>query len=72
MKLKQCIDIAENCGLNTLGDAVLNVDIHAMSIFDYRKLSGELMELYREYNDLYKSGLIDKDTSLEDAKLLIK
>lgn len=72
MKLKQCIDIAEDCGLNTLGDAVLNVDIHAMSIFDYRKLSGELMELYREYNDLYKSGLIDKDTSLEDAKLLIK
>lgn len=72
MKLKQCIDIAEDCGLNTLGDAVLNVDIHAMSIFDYRKLSGELMELYKEYNDLYKSGLIDKDTSLEDAKLLIK
>ena len=30
MKLKQCIDIAEDCGLNTLGDAVLNVDIHAM------------------------------------------
>lgn len=71
MTLSKAIDIAEGCGLSNIEEAVLNVDIHAISIFSYDKLSQELGELYSEYDKfLSKFPNAGKSMSLEKAKSL--
>lgn len=59
------IQIAEDCGLTTLGEAVLNIDMHCMSIFSYDKINEELKELYSEYKSVVDNYGFDKDTTIE-------
>lgn len=72
MKLKQCIKIAEACGIQTLGNAISSIDRHGISIFGYDNVMDELRELYEECNALYKKGFASIDTPIKDVKLLIK
>ena len=44
MKLKDAIEIAKGCGLTTIGEAVFNIKIHAMSIFNYGEETKEIHE----------------------------
>lgn len=62
MKLKTAIDIAKDCGLETVGEAICNIEIHALSIFDYDKMNEEFKELY----DDFKSSGLDKDSKIEN------
>lgn len=48
MKLKEACEIAEECGLETIGEAILNIEIHASSLFTHDELDRELNELYED------------------------
>ena len=48
MKLVQAIPLAEACGLTTVGQAVMNVEMHALNIFNYRTMEVEIKELQDE------------------------
>lgn len=48
MKVKEACEIAEDCGLETIGEAILNIEIHAISLFSYDELNKELSELYED------------------------
>lgn len=54
MKLNMALLIAKDCGLETVGEAILNIDMHSMNIFNYGEIGKELKELYEDFN---KSGL---------------
>lgn len=45
MTLKAACEIAIDCGLETVDEAVLNIQLHANSIFGYDEISSELHEL---------------------------
>lgn len=51
MKLADALDIADSCGLDTYGEAIYNVNLHAPSLFGYDELHKELNELNKEYSD---------------------
>ena len=48
MKVKEACEIAEDCGLETIGEAILNIQLHAISLFSYDELNKELDELYED------------------------
>ena len=45
MTLKEACDIGYACGLETVDEAVLNVEIHAPNIFPYDDAATEIYEL---------------------------
>ncbi|WP_294402451.1 hypothetical protein [uncultured Clostridium sp.] len=51
MKLSDAVEIAKECGLTTYGEAIMNVRIHAMNIFNYDEIEDELNELVKEFNE---------------------
>ena len=71
MKLTEALDIAEDCGLTTVSEAILNIDMHAMSIFSYAEMGQELNELFSGYNELYNAGAITKDTPIDEVRKLL-
>ena len=58
MKLKRAIKIGKDCGLETIGEAICNIELHATNIFDFDKIQEEIKELY---NDFKNSGLNEDD-----------
>lgn len=50
MTLKTACAIGIDCGLTTLGEAVLNIDLYAVNIFNYNEIVKELRELYDEFD----------------------
>ena len=48
MKEKEECEIANECGLKTIGEAILNIELHAVSLFSYDELYEELTELYED------------------------
>lgn len=58
MKLKRAIKIGKDCGLETIGEAICNIELHATNIFDFDKAQEEIKELY---NDFRNSGLNEDD-----------
>lgn len=63
MRLIKCLEIGKSCDLETVGEAMLNIDMHAISIFDYEKLTEELREMYDEFEN---SGF-KKDTLISSV-----
>lgn len=55
MTLKNCLEIGIECGLKTISEAILNIEIHAMNIFSYSELNEELEQIYEE-----KEGLLSQ------------
>lgn len=45
MLLKDAIEIAKSCGLETYGEAYYNIRLHAISTFDSSDFHSELKEL---------------------------
>lgn len=64
MTLAECLELGKECGLSTVQECVLNVEIHATSLFSYDKMNDELQELYCDlekeeqkiFNKYYKKG----------------
>ena len=48
MTLKDACDIGYACGLETVDEAILNVEIHALNIFPYDNAAMEIYELTQE------------------------
>lgn len=48
MKIKDCLELGQESGLSTVGEAILNIELH-YGIFPYDKLVDEFSELYNEY-----------------------
>lgn len=48
MKVKEACEIADTCGLETIGEAVFNIELHALNLFIYDELDKELNELYED------------------------
>lgn len=48
MKLREACDIGYACGLETVDEAVLNIEIHAPNIFSYADAASEIYELIEE------------------------
>ena len=57
MKLAEAIEIGKECGLETIEEFILNIELHSVSLFSYDKIREELNELYQElkkqYPDIY-------------------
>lgn len=67
MKLKECLELGKDCGLETLGECLSNVQIHAPTLFAYDQISDEWNELIKETNDYVnlRSYLFSLDTGIE-------
>lgn len=64
MTLKSCLEIGIECGLKTISEAMLNIEIHALSIFSYSDLNKELEQLYKEKEELLqKTDFSNNDES---------
>lgn len=50
MKIQKAIEIANDCELETVGEAILNIKIHALSLFSYSDIDNELHELDDTWN----------------------
>lgn len=59
MKVKEACEIAEDCGLETIREAIFNIELHAISLFSYDVLNKELSELHEDA----KNYLMDDSVS---------
>lgn len=48
MTLYDACDIGYSMGLETIGECIINIQIHSMSLFPYDDITDELMELHQE------------------------
>lgn len=67
MTLKTCLEIGKDCGLETVGEAVLNIDIHAMSIFTYSTITREINEIIKERAELFSKTNFTNESRTEDV-----
>lgn len=51
MKLYEACDIGYTCGLETIGECVDNISVHAYNIFGVDEAPTELNELFKEVNE---------------------
>ncbi|MCP3899148.1 MAG: hypothetical protein GY707_05430 [Desulfobacteraceae bacterium] len=63
MKLKDCLELGKECGLNTIEECVSNVVMHSTSMFVHAQLNKELKELQQDLDALALK--IPVDTALE-------
>ena len=45
MKIQTAIEIAKDCELETVGEAIYNIKLHAGSLFSYSDIQKEIEEL---------------------------
>lgn len=72
MKIQEALELAKTCELETVGEAILNVKMHANSLFAYSEMQKELEELNNTW-DWIKShrrtpdgkGVIDEETKVQ-------
>lgn len=48
MKIKEACEFADECGVETIGEAILNIELHAVSLFSLDEISNELNELHED------------------------
>ena len=65
MTLKTCLEIGNDCGLETVGEALYNINLHAGNIFEYSKINIEMNELVNEAKELYSKTNFTKDSLVE-------
>ncbi|MBQ8234965.1 MAG: hypothetical protein IJZ36_05240 [Bacilli bacterium] len=64
MKLKEALELGLTCNLETVGECIYNVKLHAISLFSYTALNKELDELYREESELYERTHFNRDSNI--------
>ena len=47
MKIQTAIEIAKDCGLETAGEAIFNIKLHAVNLFSYPDIQKEIEESCR-------------------------
>lgn len=58
MKVKEACEIADECGLETIGEAIFNIQLHAISLFSYDELNEELNELYEDAKNYHMDASV--------------
>lgn len=56
MKIKEALEIAQDCGLDSVGEAIFNIRLHAGSLFAYKDVTKELQELNMSWLELKDSS----------------
>lgn len=54
MKLKMAVRIGKDCGLRTLNECIINIEIHCSNFFVYPNVDKELAELNLDIEKLSK------------------
>lgn len=67
MTLQTCLDIGVDCGLDTIGEALFNIELHAICIFDYSTLNEELNQLKEEANKVYIRANFSDESSIQEV-----
>lgn len=62
MKLDKACKIGADCGLETIEEVFILVELHAMCMFKYNEIDEELNEMYQDYKN---SGLNEKSSIYE-------
>ena len=69
MKLREACNIGLDGGAETIGEAVMNIQIHAMSLFPYDEMVKEINELVLECTNYDSSSkILDVFPELEDLE----
>lgn len=58
MNIEKALEMAYICGLETVDEAVANVELHWSNIFDYSTMQDELNELYSSIKPEYEGKKI--------------
>ena len=58
MKVREACEIADECGLETIGEAIFNIQLHAISLFSYDELNEELNELYEDAKNYHMDASV--------------
>lgn len=72
MKLVECLEIAVECGMETVGSAWLNVSLHALNIFKYDDIPNELNELTEEIDNLIRTTSFEETSDCVDVLKYLK
>lgn len=67
MKLIEALELGEECGLMTVGEALLNIDLHASSIFRYDEIRSGIESLWVEYYTRLKTRGFNLDSPVLEA-----
>lgn len=67
MKLKTALEIGVNCGLETVGESLYNIQIHSPSLFTYVEINKELNELISEIDVLFSKTNFTNESKTEDV-----
>ena len=51
-ELRKALEIAIECDLNTIAEAIRNIEIHATQIFSYSEMEEKLKQLHYEVSDI--------------------
>jgi hypothetical protein len=69
MKIQEALEIGNNCGLETVGEAIFNIKIHAISLFDdSNKELNELNKTWRWIKE-HRRTPDGQDKINEDTKI---
>ncbi len=63
MKFKEALEIGKDCGLDTVSEAILNIRMRAINIFDY----GEEQSEYNELIEDFLQSEFDLEDNIEDC-----
>lgn len=67
-ELVNALDTGIACGLQTVGEAVLNIELHSTSIFSsYDEIQSKLNQLHEERDKLFSHTNFTNESSCEDV-----
>ena len=64
IKAADCFSLASACGLETVAEAILNVEIHSTSLFRFQDIQAEISELYTDTEQYDDEELIERIRSV--------
>lgn len=67
MSIQDRLEIGKGCDLETIEEAMLNVKIHCMDLFDPHNLACEIAELVSGKQDLFERTGFTEESLIDDA-----
>lgn len=67
MHLSKALDIAEGCALETVGEAIYDVNRRAGQIFSHYDINKELEQLYTEWNTIKSNSSFTVGSSITEV-----
>lgn len=67
MHLLSVLGIGKDCGLDTVGEAIYNVELHAGQLFAWHSLNEQLRMIYSEWNTVKLNSDFTKDSPIDEV-----